>query len=197
MEKTKKISINAMDKVIKEIYTSSHTVNWNGLEVVVKHSLTFKDMMGFVDSVVKTCFKSDDGAYMPEAKDFAIKSNILERYTNISLPNNLEHRYEIIYYTDIIDTIINYINKCQFDAMIEAVDAKINNIAQANIEDINKQMINLQTTFDNLQSQFESMFDGIDLEDLHNIMEKLAEGNLDESKLIEAYMSHTKKENDV
>lgn len=196
MNKTKKISINAMDKVIKENYIPSHTIDWNGLEVVIKPTLTFKDMMSFVDSVVKTCFTSDNGAYMPEAKDFAVKSNILEKYTNFTLPNNLEHRYEMIYYTDIIETVFKYTNKNQFNAMMDAINSKIENIAQANIENINKQMIELQASFEIFQNRIESMFDGINLEDIPDIMDKIASGNLDESKIVEAYMSMTAKESD-
>lgn len=194
MAKTKKISINAMDKVVKDTYIPTTIINWNGLEVVVKHNLSFTEVLEFVDSVTKTCFSSDTGTYMPEVKDFAVKSNILERYANFTLPNNLEHRYEIIYHTNIIETVLGAVNHQQFNEMMVAIDAKIKNIAQANIENINKQMSELYTAFDNLQKSLEKIFDGVNTEDVVSLMKTMTEGSLDESKIIEAYLAHTKKE---
>lgn len=39
--KMKKISIAALDKVVKDTYISASTVQWNGLDVQFKRSLTF------------------------------------------------------------------------------------------------------------------------------------------------------------
>lgn len=192
MAKIKKISINAMDKVIHNTYTPSTTVEWNGLEIIVKHNLTFIEMMNFVDSVTKTCFTSADGVYIPEVKEFAIKSNVLDRYTNITLPNNLGHRYDMIYCTDIVDTVFKHINSQQLDEIITAIDEKVKNRAQANIESINKQMSDLYTAFDNLQNNVTQMFDGVDNNVINSFIKTMVDGSIDETKLAEAYIAQSK-----
>lgn len=196
MPKIKKISINAMDKVIKDTYTPTTTIKWNDLEIIIKRVLTFTDVLEFVDNVTKTCFTRDTETYMPEVKDFAIKSNILEKYTNLTLPNNIEHRYEIIYHTDIIETVLNYINNQQFSEMTTSIDAKIKNLNQANIERINKQMSDLNTAFENLQDFIEKALNSINIDDASNLIDTILHENLDEAKLVEAYLEQSKKRAD-
>ena len=169
-------------------------VEWRGLTIVVKHTLSLKEVLEFVDNVAKTCFASDTGAFIPEVKDFAIKSNILEKYTNISLPSNLEHRYETLYYTDIINIILETINQQQFNEIMLSIDLKVENMAQANIENINKRMSDLNDSFESFQKQIQNMFDGIDVNNATNLVKNIINGNFDEAKLVDAYMTHTKKD---
>ena len=195
--KMKKISIASLDKVVKDTYTPVSSIQWNGLDVRIKRTLSFIEMMEFVDSVVKTCFTAESGMYIPEAKDFAVKSNIVERYTNLSLPNNLDHRYEIIYCTDIVETVLTCINYQQFNEIMASIDSKINNLAQMNIEQVNKQISDLYTSFDNMQKQIEQIFGGVDSEEMTAMMKALTEGNIDEHKLVEAYLSRSNAKADA
>lgn len=194
MAKTKKISINAFDKIVKETYTPTATVEWHGQEIVIKYTLSFKEMMEFVDSVTKTCFTLSTNTYMPEVKDFAVKSNILEKYANFNLPNNLEHRYELIYSSDAIETVLNHINHQQFNEIMASIDAKIKNLAQSNIEAMNMQMNELYTAFANLQSQMEGMFAGVNPDNFNALISAFGNGGLDEEKLVDAYLAKTKAE---
>lgn len=194
MAKTKKISINAFDKIVKETYTPTTTVEWHGQEIIVKRNLSFKEMMEFVDSVTKTCFTISTNTYMPEVKDFAVKSNILEKYANFTLPNNLEHRYELIYSSDAIETVLNYVSHQQFNELMASIDAKINNLAQSNIEAMNMQINELYTAFSNLQTQMEKMFAGIAPDDFNAVISAFGNGGFSEDKLVEAYLAKTKSE---
>lgn len=194
MAKTKKISINAFDKIVKDTYTPTTTVEWHGQEIIVKRNLSFKEMMEFVDSVTKTCFTLSTNTYMPEVKDFAVKSNILEKYANFALPNNLEHRYELIYSSDAVETVLNCVSHQQFNEIMASIDAKINNLAQSNIEAINKQMNELYTAFANLQSQMEGLFSGVKTDDFNALISAFGNGGLNEDKLVEAYLAKTKSE---
>lgn len=193
MAKTKKISISALDKVVKETYIPSITIRWNELDVQIKHSLSFIEMMEFVESVTKTCFTSETDTYIPEVKDFAIKSNIVDRYTNLSLPNNLEHRYEIIYHTDIIETVTGLVNPQQFNEMMTAIDAKIKNRARINNEQVNKHISDLYFALNNLQTQMEQLFGNIDGTEMSELVKALTNGNVDERKLVDAYLASTHK----
>lgn len=194
MAKTKKISINTFDKIVKDTYTPTTTVEWHGQEIIIKRNLSFKEMMEFVDSVTKTCFTLSTNTYMPEVKDFAVKSNILERYANFALPNNLEHRYELIYSSDAVETVLNCVSHQQFNEIMASIDAKINNLAQSNIEAMNKQMNELYTAFANLQAQMEGLFSGVKTDDFNALISAFGNGGLNEDKLVEAYLAKTKSE---
>ena len=189
MAKTKKISINALDKIMKENYTPTETFDWYGVEVAVKKTLSFKEVLEFVDSVTKSCFSSEDGAYIPEVKDFAVKTCILEKYANFTLPNNVEHKYELIYQTNAIEEVLHRVNGQQFNEIMCAVNDKINHLAQANIEAVNRQMTELYTAFDNLQKQLEGMFSGVNPEDFTKLLGAFGDGGIDEAKLVEAFKS--------
>lgn len=194
MAKTKKISINAFDKIVKENYAPVTTIEWHGQEVVIKCTLSFKEMLEFVDSVTKTCFTMTTNTYMPEVKDFAVKSNILEKYANFTLPDNLDHRYELIYSSDAIETILTHVNYHQFNEIMAAIDAKIKNLAQSNIEATNKQMNEIYAAFTNLQTQIEGMFSGIDASNFNALIGAFGNGGLNEEKLVDAYLANTKSE---
>lgn len=189
MAKAKAVSINAFDKIEKDTYKGTESFEWHGVEVVVKKTLSIKEVLEFVNDVVKTCFSADDGSYIPEVKDFAVKSCILEKYANFSLPTNIEHKYDLIYHTDAIDEVLRRVNGQQFNEIIASINAKISHLASANIEAINKQMNELYTAFDNLQKQLETVFAGIDPSDLTKLVGALGDKGIDEEKIVKAYIN--------
>ena len=133
-DKIKKISINAFEEAVNSQYNPTEVVEWRGLKIVVKHALSLKENLTFVDSVVKSCFGKEDGAYMPEVKDFAVRSCIIEHYTNITLPSNLDKRYELLYGSDLLEAIMPNINQLQFNALMRAIESKTEYLAKSNIE---------------------------------------------------------------
>lgn len=191
MAKIKKISVNAFEKAMKETYTPTETFDWNGIEVTVKKNLSLKEMLEFVDSVVKSCFTKDTNAYMPEIKDFATKVCVLEKYANFAMPRNAEAQYTLIYQTDAVERVLSYVNLQQFNEICDAIDKKVENLAQANIEAVNRQMDELYNAFDNLQSQLAGLFEGVNNDDIRAVAGALANGTLDEEKLVKAYTNHT------
>lgn len=189
MAKMKKISVNAFEKAMKDTYTPTETFDWNGIEVTVKKNLSLKEMLEFVDSVVKSCFTKDTNAYMPEIKDFATKVCILEKYANFTMPRNVETQYTLIYQTDAVERVLGYVNPQQFNEICVAIAKKVENLAQANIESVNRQMNELYNAFDNLQTQLAGLFEGVNNADIRAVASALANGTLDEEKLVRAYTS--------
>lgn len=190
MARAKKISVNAFEKVMKETCEPTMTFDWNGIEVTVKRSLALKDVLEFVDSVVKSCFTQDTSVYMPEVKDFATKVCILEKYANFTMPRNVEAQYDLIYNTNAVETVLGYVNAQQFNEICVAIAKKVDNLAQANIEAVNKQMNELYNRFDALQSQLENLFSGVSGDDISAVASALANGTLDEEKLVKAYTAN-------
>ena len=131
-EDTKKISIPAFSKVAKEHFPATVTKSWFDNELVIKTILPLSDMLTFVNDVVSGCF-SEDGEYIPEVKDFIIKSNILTKYGNLTLPDNLKQRYTMVYETNAVKIILANVNNMQFTAMMHSIDEKIAYLCNANI----------------------------------------------------------------
>ena len=78
MAKRKRVSINALEKVMKSTYTPEEVITWHDIEVTITKTLPLKDVIGMVNDVVESCFAMEDGDFLPEIRDFAIKSAVLE-----------------------------------------------------------------------------------------------------------------------
>lgn len=191
----KQISINALEKIMNDNYTPTEVIMWNDLEVTINKTLSLQDVLEFVNGVTKSCFSENDNSYMPEVKDFAIKCCIVQLYANFRLPSDVEQRYNLIYCTDVVDVVLKHINNEQLNEIIEAINDKVDNIAQANIEMINKQMEELYASFNNLQTQLENLFSGINSEEMSKFVGALTEGKFDEEKLVKAYVEQKKENN--
>ena len=180
----KRISISVMDKIIKEHFENTTTEQWYGIEVQIKKTLSFTEMMEFVNDVVLSCFQ-EDGGFVPEVMDFAIRSNILSKYANFSLPDKLEHRYEIIYKTDIIDLVCSRINGAQLNEIVASINRKVEFLCDSNALMIKRQV-------NDLQARTEGMFNGISSDDIAKLANVLSSGELDEGKIVEAYLDKTR-----
>lgn len=192
--KSKKISITAFDKIMREENTPIEIIEWHGIDVTIRKTLSLKDALTFVDTVSKSCFDSETGAYMPEVKVFAMKCCILEMYANFSLPANVEHKYDLVYNTDAVDTVLKHINMRQLNELTDAISEKVDNMAQANIENINKQMNDVYNAFNELQNHFGQILSGVNAEDVSKLVQSIAEGKIDENKIVQAYLSQNKSE---
>lgn len=186
--KIKKISINALEKCVKEAAGEPIvTKEWRGINVNIKVRLGLKEMMTFVDGVVKTCFTEDDNQYTPEVLDFAIRSSVLEMYANFTLPTNIEKQYELVYGCDMYETILETIDRIQFDAMLRAIDEKIAHIAASNIEAVTRQVNDVYASLNALEERLSAVFQGIDNDAITGLVGAMADGKFDEEKLVQAY----------
>lgn len=196
MEKVNRIDASTLVEVVNKIEEQTTEFEWNGMCVVVNRTLPMKTMLEFVDYVVKTCF-SDDGEYLPEVKDFAIKSCLLEMYANFDLPTDLHTRYSVIYNSDIVDAVLNCIEGRQFGEIINAIEQKIANLAQANVQMVYAQMNRINDEFENLQNNIAALFTGVDQDDVKKLVNAISNGNIDEGKIVQAFVSQNKKANIV
>lgn len=185
-----KISISSLDRVIKESFASTNIAEWHGLDISIKYNLSFTEMLEFVNDVVMSCFQSN-GGFMPEVMNFAIRSNILSKYTNLSLPDRLEHRYEIVYNSDVVDFVSEYIDIDQLREITSSIDRKISYLCNANVMNIQKQMTKLLSAFEDVQQKTSDMFANFTPDDLTKIMGALDGGGLNEEKIVRAYLEQT------
>lgn len=183
-DKVKNISINAMDKIAKENYRRTIIKDWNGHELVVKRLLPLNGVLEFARKVAASCFAQDTNEYLPEVRDFAIRSTVVEMYANINLPDNLEHQYELLYMTDIFDVVFAEIDKTQFNALVDAIDDKIAITAEANIQMLQSKIDDAAHSVSAIVEQVSSMFDGISNDDIKKLVDAVGQNGIDEEKII-------------
>lgn len=186
----KKIPINSLDKIIKENYNNIIATVWCDVDVTIKRTLAFKDMLEFVNDVVMSCFQ-ENGNFVPEVVDFAIKGNILSKYANFSLPDKLEHRYEIIYCTDAVKFVCQFINMEQLNEITASINKKISYLCNTNVMNIQKQIMELVSSFETMQQKTTDMFANLTPEDVTKVLSAFEDGKFSEEKLVEAYIQKT------
>lgn len=165
-------------KVVKDV--------WEGMNITIKPTLTLAEVLTMVSTVVKTCFSEEEGTYLPEVKDFAIKKCILEIYANIKLSNDPSKDYDIIYNSDLVDFIMANINRQQFSEIMAAIDSKIEYTKQTNVSMINHQMNELLTSLGELSNKISDIFSGVNSEDIGNLVQAISNGGFDMDALIQA-----------
>lgn len=182
-----KISIEGYNKVVSEMFKPVIEKEWRGMLVQIKTCLSFLEMLEFVDSVVESCFAEDTGMYLPEIKDFATRCAILTKYSNFSLPDGIEQKYNFVYASDIVNFVVGYIDEDQFRQMLMAIDKKIEYRAQAQTEKLNQQMNDVVTQIGVLGDNLASVFGGIDGDTISKIAGAISNGSFDEKKLVQAF----------
>lgn len=188
-KKEKKVTIGEFKNVMKENFENIITIDWHGVEVQVKKTISLVEMMSFVNEVVESCF-DDEGDYMPEIMDFAIKSNVLTRYANFTMPDNLEARYTMIYVSDAVHAVYSLIDADQINEILGAIDRKIDFLCSGDIAYARNQLRAVVAKFDDMQDQFGEIFDGLSAEDLSNMFKATNTGSLDEVELVKAFVEH-------
>ena len=191
----KKVSIALFDKIAKEQFQNEATIEWHDAQLRVKYALSLTDMLAFVDDVVGSCFHDKLG-YMPEVKDFAIKTNILSRYANFSLPDNLEHRYQLVYMTDAVDAVCAAIDGTQLQEIFNSINDKIRFLCDSKATMIQERINDVLNTMEEMRDNTKSIFDGITQNDLKNLMGAITSNGLDEQKLVQAYIEQSKSKDE-
>lgn len=194
MAKTeKKVSIALFDKIAKEHFDNEVTIQWHEAEVKVRRSLPLMDVLAFVDDVVESCFHEQHG-FMPEVKDFVIKSNILSRYANFTLPDNLEHRHQMVYCTDAVDAVYKVINTAQLQEIMDAIEDKIQFNCDTRAAEVQKRIEQAADAIEKLLNSTGALFSGITQDDLKALTGAITNGGLDEQKIVKAYMEQRRAE---
>lgn len=191
-KQTKRVSVNAMDEIMKDVENVVH-VEWKGLDVEVKKFLSLQEMLDFVDSVVKSCFHAETGEYLPQVKDFAIRCNVLEHYAHFALPRKIETQYDIVMQSGAYEMIQEHINESQFTEMLRSIDAKVKHIADANAQAALDKVETALAAINDFSDKMSEMFSGVGAEDIANVMKAISDHGLDETKLVEAYVAQQKK----
>lgn len=190
--KVKKISINALEKCI-ERKPETVSVEWNGLDIIVKTKLSFEEMMAFVDGVAESCFAADTKAFIPVAKDFVIGCLVIEMYSNLTLPQNVNKKYEIVSGCDVVDVILENVDKAQFDNIVKSINEKIRYLIEENLAQATIKTNDLLYSVSDIESKVGDLVSKITPDDMRTLITSISNGKLDEGKLMEAYLESKNK----
>lgn len=192
-----KIPVDMLIAATNADYTPVIEINWRGIPIQITKHLSLEGMLSFVENVVSNCFAYDTGAYIPEARDFITRCAILESYTNLTLPDDINEKYDVVYSSNIVSFVLQQIDQGEFNSICTAIEKKIDNLAQSNIEALTKQMNEVVAGFNTLEQNLSNIFNGIDNETIAKVAGAIVKGGFDEDKLVKAFMAERKADSKV
>ena len=123
-----RVSVNTFDKMAPKPAVCEIEIavgEGESVTVQVKKRLSLYEMLDMVKFVVETCVDAENGEYIPEAYDFAMRQAVLTHYANFTMPSNLDKRYGLVYDSVAFDSILEVIDEWQFHAIETAINKKI------------------------------------------------------------------------
>lgn len=122
---TTQVTVSRLRKIHEDTYTPTTTIDWNGVQIVVKKQLSLGEMVGFVKGVVDVCFNAETGAYYPEVKYHAIKMMVLQNYANFNMPKKAAEQFTLVNQTEAFELVRQNIDQEQFMQIIDAINMRI------------------------------------------------------------------------
>lgn len=164
------------------------------VEMNVKRMLDFNEFTDAVNSIVNGCFDDDTGEIFYEAVDFIERSEVIERYTDYVLPDDINEAFKVIYETDVYEQARKNIDDNQLvrlfaaaEAKLEAKEKRANAEAQAGVQAV-------MARFEQLSEQMEAAFGSVTPEQISGVFNAMADGAFDEEKIVDAVMNRSKKD---
>lgn len=195
MAKTKKISISDFESALDTQSTVTEILsNSNGVEMLIKKSISLDEMIIFVQEVVEACIDGETGEYIPEAYDFAVRVAILTHYANFTMPVNLEKQYWLVYNTTAVEQVLQHINTRQFDDIVRSIDKKIDFmlsiISSSAVSKINEVI----AKFNDIATVGENAFKGIDSGTMTKVIQGISKlNNMSEKELATAVIEASRE----
>lgn len=187
MAKRNKVSVNKLEAAAKEVLGQIDVVDWHGLDIEIKHSISFDSVIALIDGIAASCF--DDGDYRPERTEYVLRSAVVQLYTNLTLPSNANKQYALLFDTDLYDTVLDHINYSQYNSIVIAVNDKVRYIRQTNINSVQKQINDAMQSLNGLMSVIGDVMNGVTPDDISNLVNAIGENGVDEQKLMQAYIN--------
>ncbi len=117
-----KLTAGEAAKIASSINISPKVIQWRTKRITVRPLLSFAETVQIVNNVMDACIDKSTGYFIPETLDFALRLNIVSMYASVEIPENMEQQYILLYATDLYDTVLNYVNKGQIEAIKSAIN---------------------------------------------------------------------------
>lgn len=189
MDEKKMISAEQMDEIIEERFPGYGVVDYYGQELIVSRLVPFEVFSGIVRKVIDACFSEGTGEYLPENKEFALRMCVVEMYTNVRMPKDVEKLYGILYGTDLYEKVLGEISGYQYEAMIDAIDAGIEARNNANRRLFEHELQEAMEQFAQIGQSVQELFSSISPESVRKMVDAIGEHGIDEEKLVQAVVA--------
>lgn len=121
-----KISVNKFESSLPSDNIISETLSGtDDITIQIKKNLPLQEMLSFVQEVVEACVDVENGDYVPEAYDFAVRVGVLTHYANFAMPSNMEKQYWLVNVSPAFQQVLDKIDPVQFHEIIRTIDRKI------------------------------------------------------------------------
>lgn len=165
------------------------TATLGNIEIQVKRVLSLQESLAFIEGVVDSCIDYENGNYLPESYDFAVKTAILEFYTNIDVPEDIVSQYELVYSTSVVDAVYGKINSFQFTDNLRAIDKKIDFYVQLICSTVSSKVDDVVQKIDAFASSTSKIFDGINPEQMSAVINNLSVLKANEEAVVQAILN--------
>lgn len=168
-------------------------VDWNGKKLKVKYAITPGDIFDIATRVTDAAFSKDD-VYTPELASLLAKCLIIDKFTNIEIPADMDDGGYLVYETDLFDIVRENASDEQLGDIYDIIEKKINYELHTRIKKVEDEIVLLEQTLDEVQGAFSTMLDGVSKEDFDKLIDVMANGKIDEEKLVDAVIAKEAEE---
>lgn len=187
-KKTNKVSITAANNVIKEHFNEDIVVDWYGVSVEIKKTISLNKALEFTNDIVQNCYiEGDVYDYRPEIVDFVVRCNILQMYANFTMPKDTNDMYDFVYKTDAVETVVQYINGEQLESIVNSALRKIDFLKEKHIAEIELEIQKMASDLGQVMTLVSDWLGNISQEDATKITNFITDGGIDYEALLEAY----------
>lgn len=191
----KTIPVKAIEPLLKAETVTIKIDKLGDHDVVITDTIDMADALAFVDEVVENVIDFEMDTYYPELVNFLTDVEVLIRYANFKMPSDLSKQYAFIANNrDIVQTVIEYINKEQYAWIVDAINEKINYMKSLGASTLASQFSELAAKLAEFSEQAATAFEGLSPEELSNAMRTLGNPDaLDERKIVKAVFDSQNK----
>jgi len=185
-----------------ESFKISYEINGEQFDITVKSRLGLDESIKFIYDVVSTVVNEDESNISYAVKDFSTKINTLAMLTDICIPDDLKVQFDLVYGTDILDTILNTssFDIRSYNILLDSIDKQI---AYEERKMQNQFKVQMESYIEQIKSEAEEVigvfekfgkaFSKVDPEQTAKLVANLAKiKNLDQNKLAKAFIDEQK-----
>ena len=174
LTENKMISINTVESMLTDNTVRIPLGDDKESILVIKKTLSFREMLDFVQRVVDIVVDVDEGEYNPHYKDYLIREYTITFYSNVRLPAKSESSYNLIFNTPVYDMILDNINKRDYEEMLKAIDEKIEFERDVILGMAAKQTQDLLNQVTEMTGKLDGLFGDINSDDMASLISNLS-----------------------
>lgn len=192
----KKIAYETIMEVINDRCPQADTIDWFGTEITVQKIVPFKKVTEIVQRVTAACFAQEDGNYIPEVMNMALRICVFEAYTNIELPDDIDEQNLLLFGSGLWDLVTALINADQLGTIELAINRRVKARLDTNRAEFEHAVNMVVESIAELSQQMSGLMDGVTPEDIQTMISAIGENGIDEAKIVQAVVAEQNKTRD-